>query len=102
MGIIKTVLKAKIKKQPVIVITFDDVYGFANAKCSRVSDEKFNDAALFLVGKSHEQRNKSAELAKKPKAKRKKENAVHKFFRILFTREDKIERVVEFPLSCRL
>lgn len=106
MSILSTVLKAKFKKQPIMVVSFDPSYGFPEAKTRYCSKEQFSDAALFLMGKSHEYGRKSvskpcvnptkkAQSQRTPLSKRKKEHSVHKFFRILFTRE----RVAEFPLS---
>lgn len=86
------------KKTPKIIITFDKVYGFPEAKAKYCSKEQFADAALFMVGKNHEygrRKTSSIKPAKVSHQRRRKENVVHKFFRILFTRE----RAVEFPLN---
>lgn len=93
MSAISTVIKAKLKKQPVMVVTFDDVYGFPSVLCDRVSNDKFNDAALFLMGKSHE-----GKRVLKPSGSKKKENVIHKFFRILFTKETAPKKVVHQPI----
>lgn len=104
MSILSTVLKAKFKKQPIMVVSFDPSYGFPEAKTRYCSKEQFSDAALFLMGKSHEYGRKafinsrSAQSVRKSHPRKaqskKKENSVHKFFRILFARE----RVAEFPM----
>lgn len=95
MSAISTVIKAKLKKQPVMVVTFDDVYGFPSVLCDRVNNDKFNDAALFLMGKSHE----GKRVLKPSKSRsKKKENVIHKFFRILFTKETAPKKAVYQPI----
>lgn len=81
------------KKTPKIIITFDKVYGFPEAKAKYCSKEQFADAALFMVGKNHEYGKRKTSGIKRQR--RRKENIIHKFFRILFTRE----RVAKFPLN---
>lgn len=89
MIILKTILKAKFKKQPTMVVTFDDVYGFPTVMCRRVSKEQFNDAALMLMGTNREIKKGRdiLNLTPQKKGRKKKENSVHKFFRILFSKE---------------
>lgn len=90
MIILKTILKAKFKKQPTMVVTFDEVYGFPSVLCQGVTKEQFNDAALMFMGTNLEIKKGRDVLNLNPhtlKRRKKKENSIRKFFRILFTKE---------------
>lgn len=88
MTILKTILRAKLKKQPTIVVTFDDVYGFPSVLCQRVTKEQFNDAALMFMGTNREIKKGRDVLNLNPQKRiKKKESNIHKFFRILFSKE---------------
>ena len=69
------------KKKPVITVTFDPYHNLPMMKAKNCTDEQIRDAVLFMQG--HVRIDSKRPPRRSNKRRRKKENRIHKFFRIL-------------------
>ena len=69
------------KKKSVIKVTFDPYHNLPMMKAKNCTGEQILDAALFMQG--HVRIDNKIIGNQAPKRRRKKENRIHKFFRIL-------------------
>lgn len=71
----------KFKKKPVIKVTFDPYHNLPMMQAKNCTDEQIRDAALFMQG--HVRFDTKKASRSNNQRRKKKENRIHKFFRIL-------------------
>ena len=71
----------KFRKKSVIKVTFDPYHNLPMMKAKNCTGEQILDAALFM--QAHVRIDNKVIGNQAPKRRRKKENRIHKFFRIL-------------------
>ena len=71
----------KFRKKSVIKVTFDTYHNLPMMQAKNCTDEQIRDAALFMQG--HVRFDTKKASRSNNKRRKKKENRIHKFFRIL-------------------
>ena len=69
------------KKKSVIKVTFDPYHNLPQMKAKNCTSEQIQDAAIFMQGHVKIDRRNAGRPT--PRRRKKKENRIHKFFRIL-------------------
>ena len=69
------------RKKPIITVTFDPYHNLPMMQAKNCTEEQIRDAVLFMQG--HVRIDSKRPPRRSNKRRRKKENRIHKFFRIL-------------------
>lgn len=69
------------RKKSVITVTFDPYHNLPMMKAKNCTSEQIHDAAIFMQGHVKIDRRNAGRPT--PRRRKKKENRIHKFFRIL-------------------